>query len=266
MGKKDLDKLVKLASQIADENASVYGKQIKKSYIEKEVFRPDSFIRLAAGSGPGPGSGSGSGSGPGPSSTTTNPPGTTSGSSGSTPPGGKTSPPAGGSGGGSGGGSATKKGLFQSFFDNAIKKPFKYENDTDTGELALRFYNTVKGDASRANSNILKNYGLDGSGSFEDFWVALRPSLEKRLMTTDYDVATVGPSGRGGEKVLSVFALGGGWPETNVFVMRQMANVLQQERLRILRALYPSVASTAKESTQTLFKWWDALSGSLGRK
>ena len=47
MGKKDLDKLVKLASQIADENAYVYGKQIKKSHIEKDIFRPDSFIRLA---------------------------------------------------------------------------------------------------------------------------------------------------------------------------------------------------------------------------
>ena len=47
MGKNDLNKLIKLASQIADENAYVYEKQITKSHTEKEIFRADSFIRLA---------------------------------------------------------------------------------------------------------------------------------------------------------------------------------------------------------------------------
>lgn len=49
MKSSDLDRIIKLANQIAEENASVYGKQIKKSYIEKDFFRPDSFIRLAEG-------------------------------------------------------------------------------------------------------------------------------------------------------------------------------------------------------------------------
>ena len=49
MKSSDLDRIIKLANQIAEENAAVYGKQIKKSYIEKDFFRPDSFIRLAEG-------------------------------------------------------------------------------------------------------------------------------------------------------------------------------------------------------------------------
>jgi hypothetical protein len=54
MKSSDLNRLIKIANQIAEENASVYGKQIKKSYIEKDYFRPDSFIRLAEEETPDP--------------------------------------------------------------------------------------------------------------------------------------------------------------------------------------------------------------------
>lgn len=256
MGKDDLNKLVKMASQIADENAYVYGKQIKKSYTEKDIFRPDSFIKLATGgttvppSGPAP-------SGPTPSGPT--PSGSTP--SGSTPsgpnPSGPNPPPA---------GKGPKKGLFQSKLNFALEKPFKFENDSDTASLAERFYQHMQGEVSGGSPNVLKNYGLAAEQSFEDFWIALKPALDKKLITTNYGVATVGQSGRGGEEVRSVFALGSDFPDGGKLNMIQMASVLQRERLRIIKAVFQSVSNATKDTAQSLLSWWDALSGSLGRK
>jgi hypothetical protein len=48
MKSSDLNRIIKVANQIAEENASVYEKQITKSYVEKEIFRPDSFIKISA--------------------------------------------------------------------------------------------------------------------------------------------------------------------------------------------------------------------------
>jgi hypothetical protein len=45
--KEDLHKLIEAAKAIAKENSSAYN-EIKKSYVEKEIFRKDSFMKLAA--------------------------------------------------------------------------------------------------------------------------------------------------------------------------------------------------------------------------
>ena len=44
---EDLHKLIEAAKAIAKENSSAYN-EIKKSYVEKEIFRKDSFMKLAA--------------------------------------------------------------------------------------------------------------------------------------------------------------------------------------------------------------------------
>lgn len=44
---EDLHKLIESAKAIAKENSSAYN-EIKKSYVEKEIFRKDSFMKLAA--------------------------------------------------------------------------------------------------------------------------------------------------------------------------------------------------------------------------
>ena len=251
MGKNDLNKLVALASQIADENAYVYGKQIKKNHIDKEIFRPDSFIKLAvAPSGPPPPPPPPSGpTPPGPT-----PPGPTP--SGPTPSG-PAPPPA---------GKGPKKGLFQSKLKFALDKPFKYDNDSDTASLALRFFAEMQKEVSGGSPNVLKNYGLAAGQSFEDFWIALKPALDRKLITTNYGVATVGQGGRGGEEVRSVFALGYDFPDGGKLNMIQMASVLQRERLRVIKGVFQSVSDTTKDTAKTFLNWWDALSGSLGRK
>jgi hypothetical protein len=45
--KEDLHKLIEAAKAIAKENSSAYN-EIKKSYVEKEIFRKDSFMKFAA--------------------------------------------------------------------------------------------------------------------------------------------------------------------------------------------------------------------------
>jgi len=251
MGKNDLNRLVALASQIADENAYVYGKQIIKNHIDKEIFRPDSFIKLAtdgtiipltdpAPTDPAP-------TGPAPTGPAPTGPAPT----------GPTPPPA---------GKGPKKGLFQSKLKFALEKPFKYDNDSDTAALALRFFEQMQKEVSGGSPNVLKNYGLAAGQSFEDFWIALKPVLDKKLITVDYGVATVGPSGRGGEKILSVFALGYDFTDKGKLNMIQMASVLQRERLRVIKGVFQSVSDTTKDTAKTILNWWDALSGSLGRK
>ena len=250
MGKNDLNKLIKMASQIADENAYVYGKQITKNHTDKEIFRPDSFIRLAVDpssvppTGPAP-------SGPAPSGPTPSGPA----------PSGPTPPPT---------GKGPKKSLFQSKLKFALDNPFKYDKDASTSDLAQRFFQAMQSEASGGDANMLKNYGLGAGQTFEDFWIALKPGLEKKLITVDYGVATVGQGGRGGEEVRSVFALGTGRFSvdllSSVEIGIEMASVLQRERTKIIRAIFPSAASSVKETAQTVFNWWDALSNSIVRK
>lgn len=47
MKKEDLDKIITAALNVANENASVYGSQIKKDHKDKIIFRPDSYIKIA---------------------------------------------------------------------------------------------------------------------------------------------------------------------------------------------------------------------------
>ena len=52
MRKEDLDKIITAALNVANENASVYGSQITKDHKDKIIFRPDSYIKLAADADP----------------------------------------------------------------------------------------------------------------------------------------------------------------------------------------------------------------------
>lgn len=226
MGKNDLNKLVALASQIAEENAYVYGKQIKKNHIDKEIFRPDSFIKLAVA----PGIAATSAPVPAPS--------------------------------------PSDVGIYKiPQVTEASKSPYKAE--VSSSSAAIVFYDLIKSDLSTGSPNpqVLKSLGLDTDGTFEKFWIANRTLLEKSLFTTEYGMATVGPGGRGGEEVRSLFSIG--IPKFSVdlttypHIAADMSNILQSLRIKILSRAYSSKVSKLKENIQTGFKWWDALSNSL---
>jgi hypothetical protein len=359
MGKNDLNKLIKLASQIADENANIYGKQIKKSYTDKEIFRPDSFIRLADDAV---------------SSESIDPAKTSE--TGSTPGGGGGTA-AGGAGGGGSKAPETSpmsalKNMGGNLFDKPIHSnpkvaaaaanPFDASEYATSDKAAFAFYElllqdlynvkspekkegieeagspTVENlsadtdpfssssgptaynrkftiryavdstipppDASKTGTtdkssesfekgkssigdkvmdvvnppdeSVLRSFGLlkpdkpeQTAQGFNRFWIANRARLEKTLFTVEYGVASVGQGGRGGEEVRSLFAIGINRFAVNLQknpqIAAEMSDVLQSLRLQILGAAFGAKANKAKSALQTGFKWWDALSRSIGR-
>lgn len=356
MGKEDLNKLIKLASQIADENASVYDRQIKKSHVEKDIFRPDSFIKISAGDtgdikAPESGDSSSSESTKNPTDIKTNPA-----SSGGNKPFSS-----------SGGGSMFGGQIYTNeVVKKAVSQPFNAFEFPTSAEAAYGFYQLLlkdlsllpqapkEGEKSESNPpptpvtvpessptvisynrkrsfvklaeetpstipptrapatnptpgktsekeleiqgkqsagqkinqminqpdpNVLRAYGLEkpkdkseGESGFYKFWMANRSRLEKTLFTIEYGMASVGQGGRGGETVVSLFAIGlpkfsvdfagdEGHPE----IAYEMSSKLQVLRVQILTAAFQSKPQKMQSAFQTGFKWWDALTRSLGR-
>lgn len=345
MGKEDLNKLVKLASQIADENASVYGKQIKKSHIEKDIFRPDSFIKISADD-----------------SGIEEEPKDTPDTSSTEIPKGNVDPKA--SSGGSGGNKPSSGGGVGGMFSGqiftneivkkAVENPFNALEYATSAEAAYEFYQLLlkdlsllpkapkEGDKSESNPpsspvsapessstvisynrkrsfvklaeetpltipppvktpekeletqgkqsagqkinqminqpdpNVLRAYGLEkpkdkseGESGFYKFWMVNKPRLEKNLFTIEYGMASVGQGGRGGETVVSLFAIG--LPKFSVSMAEhpeigyEMSSKLQTLRVQILTAAFQAKPQKMQSAFQTGFKWWDALTRSLGR-
>jgi hypothetical protein len=196
MRKEDLDKIITAALNVANENASVYGSQITKDHKDKIIFRPDSYIKLAAGGSFGGGGAFGSGSG---TATTGSPPSS--------------------SGTGSGAGTASTAGA--SGTAGGSTPPFQKLNmawrQPDRSDVMFEeFFKAVFIAYGADNLKAIGFYKVDDNDGKpipleqNDLWgfaSKLGPKLRSIKYTVEFGVATVGQGERGGEKIMSLYDL-----------------------------------------------------------
>jgi len=188
MRKEDLDKIITAALNVANENASVYGSQITKDHKDKIIFRPDSYIKLAADADP-----TSSPSSPDSGETKSDVP-----SEGTKQP--DVKPVA------NSGGSAPP---FQKL-GMAWRQP-------DRSDLMFReFFKAVFEAYGADNLKSIGFYKVDDTEGKpipleqNDLWgfaSKLEPKLRNIKYTVEFGVATVGQGERGGEKILSLYDL-----------------------------------------------------------
>lgn len=188
MKREDLDKIITAAVNVANENASVYGSQIRKDHKDKIIFRPDSYIKLAADT-----DSSSTLSSPDSGETISNVP-----ADGTKQPDAK--PVA------NSGGSAP---LFQK-----LKMTWRHPDRSD--QMFAQFFEAVFEAYGADNLKSIGFYKIDDSDGKpiplepNDLWgfaSKLAPKLRNIKYTVEFGVATVGQGERGGEKIMSLYDL-----------------------------------------------------------
>jgi hypothetical protein len=285
MKREDLDKIITAAVNVANENASVYGSQIRKDHKDKTIFRPDSYIKLAAGGSFGGGGAFGSGgSSSGGSATGSGSAGGTSSGSGSA--GGSSTSSGSGAAGGSPGGSppaastpgasATPSGsapLFQK-----LKMTWRHPDRSDV--MFEEFFKAVFEAYGADNLKSIGYYKLDDTEGKpipleqNDLWgfaSKLEPKLRNIKYTVEFGVATVGQGERGGEKILSLYDL----ISPKSYIDFTMFPLYKDKTVQALLQINAQIRNeiTKKNSTPSMMEnlrefdknsgWWNTVKDSL---
>lgn len=250
MRKEDLDKIITAAVNVANENASVYGSQITKDHKDKIIFRPDSYIKLAA-----------------------DPPVTDPVDETKTPvppPIEETKTPA---------DDSEKKTTLNAPGGSAAFKKLNmdWQNAITSDEMFLRFYKAV---FEAYGADLLYSIGFYSIDDVEgkpkplnEFQVwgfahKLEPNLRRIKFTTEFGVGTVSQGERGGEKIMSLYDLI--YPDSNIDLSK-----FPHYKLKIINALLQINAEIRqkillKDKPQSLLEkardksgWWGTVLDTL---
>lgn len=253
MRKEDLDKIITAALNIANENASVYGSQITKDHKDKIIFRPDSYIKLAA-----------------------DPPVTDPVDETKTPvppPIEETKTPA---------DDSEKKTTLNAPGGNASfqKLDMSWQNANDTFTMFSEFFASILNAYGGDNLKSIGFYKIDPSeekpkplepNNLYEFAYRLESKLKNIKYTTKFDVATVGQGERGGEKIMSLYDLISlnetldftTFPQYRLKTINALLQINAQIKQDILKKTStPSMIENIREFDKNT-GWWNTLKDSF---
>lgn len=253
MKKEDLDKIITAAVNVANENASVYGSQIKKDHKDKIIFRPDSYIKIAVED---------------PTVLPDNPPETTPAAVVKTEEGSNTEEDVKKTANPSGGGQSLSRitmdwqdansasEMFQEFFQ-AVLQAYNGDNLKSVG-----FY---KVDPAAGVPKPLETRDI------YNFAHKLETKLKSIKYTLEFGVATVGQGERGGERILSLYDVISSprelyfadFPQYKIRTINALLQIDAQIRQQILAKTKPQSFLEKANDFNKNTGWWNTLKDSF---